>query len=167
MQNQKQNWINWLALGICSIISLVGSYFLVKSMKYGLALIGGASGAALALLICSSFGVSQAALFWSILGVSALLFTFLTFKKSDHFMIFSTSLMGSYILVRGVSLFAGGYPNEFELVQELQVGAYDKIPDSFYVYLGFNVISIILGSYYQVLQWNKEGPGYKHPYHYL
>lgn len=84
-------------------------------MKYGLALVGGASGAALALLICNTFSVKHAAIFWSVLILSALIFSILTFKKSDQFMIFCTSMIGSYILVRGVSMYAGGYPNEFEL----------------------------------------------------
>ena len=53
-----------------------------------------------------------------------MIFTVLTFKMSDQFMIFSTALMGSYMLVRGVSLYAGGYPNEFEMMQELDSGAF-------------------------------------------
>jgi hypothetical protein len=52
-------------------------------MKYGLALLGGAAGGALALLICGTFGVKQVAVFWTILVITAMLFTLITFAKNE------------------------------------------------------------------------------------
>lgn len=124
MKDDTKAWVYWLVLVICSIIALACSYYLVKSIKYGVAVLGGGAGAALALLICNTFGVRNPWIFWSILVALAIVFTILTFKLDNQFMIFTTALMGSYMLVRGVSLYAGGYPNEFELMQELDSGAF-------------------------------------------
>lgn len=167
MSHEVKTWVYWVVLTICAIIAAICSRFLVKSIKYGMALIGGSSGAALALIICNTFGVRHPAAFWGILIASAILFTLMTFKMNNQFIIFSTALIGSYMLVRGVSLYAGGYPNEFILVQELDSGAFEAIPKTFYAYLVFLIISMIGGSYYQWKEWKREGPGYKHPYHYL
>ena len=43
-------------------------------------------------------------------------------------MIFGTSLIGSYMAVRGVSLFAGNFPNEITLFSELGEGISVEIP---------------------------------------
>lgn len=39
----------------------------------------------------------------------------LSYEFKDHIIILTTSLIGSYILVRSVSLLLGGFPNEFQL----------------------------------------------------
>ena len=153
LSHETATWVYWVILVICSVIGFTCSYYLVKSMKYGLAVVGGGSGAALALLICSTFSVQQPPVFWGIIVVSAMIFTVLTFKMSDQFMIFSTAMMGSYMLVRGVSFYAGGYPNEFEMMQELDSGAFQSIPKTFFVYLVFIFISLTGGIYYQWKQW--------------
>jgi hypothetical protein len=83
MQHQRSNWVNWVVLFVCASIGVGCSYLLVQSMKYGLALVGGTAGAALALIVCTAFNVKHPAAFWSILMVTALLFTLLTFVKNE------------------------------------------------------------------------------------
>jgi uncharacterized membrane protein len=167
MHHERANWANWLVLAVCSIIGLLCAYLLVKSLKYGLALLGGGTGGALGLLVCGAFNISHPAAFWGILVALALIFTLITFKGSDQFMIFSTALFGSYMMVRGISLYAGGYPNEFEIMEEIKAGAIEKVPNSFYAYFAFIIVSVIGGSHHQWRQWKREAPGLKHPYHYL
>jgi len=41
-----------------------------------------------------------------------LIAAFLAHKFFDHALIISTSFIGAYALIRGVSVFAGHYPNE-------------------------------------------------------
>lgn len=62
-------------------------------------------------------------------------------------------MVGSYILIRGVSFYFGGYPNEFEVAEELKTGALDKIPNSFYVYVGFMLLFLGFGVYHQRRKW--------------
>lgn len=39
----------------------------------------------------------------------------LAYEFKDHIIILTTSLIGSYLTVRSISLLLGGFPNEFEL----------------------------------------------------
>jgi hypothetical protein len=53
---------------------------------------------------------------------SALVAAGLTFLAYNHAIILSTSLIGSYFFVRGISLYVGGVPDEFALMKELKAG---------------------------------------------
>ncbi len=48
-----------------------------------------------------------------------MVFAALSFKIYDFILIGSTSMIGSYLFIRGISLYAGGYPNEFTLAEML------------------------------------------------
>lgn len=76
-------------------------------------------------------------------------------------------MIGSYLIWRGVSFYAGGFPNEFELSQMLGSGAWSSVPWTFYIYLGLMVATCVGGIFYQGHQWKLESPNNKHPYHYL
>ena len=53
--------------------------------------------------------------FWVLIVGFAAVFAALSFFIFAHVLIISTSLIGSYAFVRGISLYAGHYPNEFTL----------------------------------------------------
>ena len=168
MQHEREMWVNWLVLGLCTIAGLIFGIFMAYSLKYGLALLSGSAGALLAFTLCNTFQLTQKpAIFYSIVVVFALLCIVITYKKSDQFMIFTTAMIGSYLFVRGISLYAGGFPNEFTIAQQIKSGALEHIPYWFYLYLGGIVISMGVGIWYQSKEWKLEGPGYKHPYHHL
>lgn len=110
------DWLNWFMLSLCVIAGLVAGFVLMKSIKFGVGLLGGATGFALGLFICSLTGVKSVALFWVLVCLCALLFFGLTFFKSDYVIIGITALIGSYIWVRGVALLIpDSYINEFTL----------------------------------------------------
>lgn len=46
--------------------------------------------------------------------------TFLTFYITEEFMIFSTAMVGSYMTIRGLSLYTGGFPNELTIADEIK-----------------------------------------------
>jgi hypothetical protein len=54
-------------------------------------------------------------------------------------------LIGSYAFVRGISLYAGGYPNEFTLAELLKQGLYKDISWVFYLYLIAIVVIFVVG----------------------
>lgn len=168
MQHERKEWVNWLVLGLCTLAGLALGVFFAYSLKYGIALLGGTAGALLAFTICNAFQLSQKpAIFWTIVACVALICVVITFQKSDHFMIFTTAMIGSYLFVRGISLYAGGYPNEFTVAKQIESGAWEHIPYWFYLYFAGILISMGLGIWYQAKEWKLEGPGYKHPYHHL
>mmetsp|Transcript_35880 Transcript_35880/g.55076 ORF Transcript_35880/g.55076 Transcript_35880/m.55076 type:complete len:207 (-) Transcript_35880:105-725(-) len=147
-ENERKEWVNWTVLGGCLIAGAVIGTFMVKFLKFGIALLGAFAGISLGLLLSSSIQISNGWIFWAILigfgGLTALL----TFKLRDHILIFSTALLGSFLLVRGVGFYAGNYPSPFELRKEIQAGAWDAVPTSFYIYLGCNIVVFLMGVFF-------------------
>lgn len=103
MQHERENWVNWLILGLCTIAGILLGIFFAYSLKFGIALLGGSAGAFLAFTVCNAFQIENAKIFWTIVACVALIFIVITFRKSDHFMIFTTAMIGSYMFVRGIS----------------------------------------------------------------
>ena len=60
--------------------------------------------------------------------------------------------MGAYAIIRGISLYAGGFPNESELHQQIESGAIDwsTFNKAFYGYLAGIVVLTVLSFYFQV-----------------
>ena len=84
-------------------------------------------------------------MFWLFIFGLAAISAGLSFVIFDHVLIFSTSLIGSYSFVRGISLYAGGYPNEFTLAELIQQGLYKEIDVLFYAYFCAIVVIFVVG----------------------
>lgn len=72
-------------------------------------------------------------------------FAVMSFFIFDHALIISTAIVGSYGFVRGISLYAGRYPNEFTLVELIQKGLISQIDPIFYAYLAGILVMAIIG----------------------
>merc|ERR1711907_422791 len=68
-----------------------------------------------------------------------------------HVIILITSFVGSYCFVRGISLYAGGFPNEAELETDVKDGKinWSSFSKWFYVYLAGIIVMTIFGLIYQ------------------
>lgn len=55
MQHERENWVNWLVLGLCTLAGLLFGVFMAVSLKYGTALLSGTAGALLAFTVCNTF----------------------------------------------------------------------------------------------------------------
>lgn len=105
---------------ICAgLIGLIVGVIMVKLQKVGAAILAGWGGFMLGLLLNETvlYKAQSEALFWCVGIACAILCAVLTFFIYNHVLINSTSFMGAYFFWRGVSLYAGGYPNEFELIK--------------------------------------------------
>jgi len=85
-------------------------------------------------------------LFWIVQVICSLAGAIVSFFAYNPVIIGATAFTGSYLFFRGISLFAGGYPNEFTLVNQLASGEVVSITDWFYLYLGLIIISTLLCS---------------------
>jgi len=56
---------------------------------------------------------------------AVIIFGVITVIFNEALFIFTTSIIGAYCMVRGVSFVAGSYPNEFTIEQELQDPTYE------------------------------------------
>mgnify|MGYP001558927876 CR=1 FL=1 len=88
------------------LLGFVAGFFL-GGIIYNLVLVGWAKSTAV-LYICT-FGLA-------ILGV------FLAYKFEEGLKIFVTSFLGSYLFIRGISMFCGGYTSEFAMYDEIKQG---------------------------------------------
>ena len=77
--------------------------------------------------------------------VFVLLFAFLTWRYFEKILIFGTAFIGAYSLVRGISLFAGHFPNEVEIFQQLSAGIKPTLDAFFYIYLASILVVFIAG----------------------
>jgi Domain of unknown function (DUF4203) len=79
--------------------------------------------------------VGSKVLFWSVNAGLAFVFCLIALVWVDVSIILSTSLIGSYLTARGVSLFAGGFPNEYSLIEQIKSGGVSRVNIWFYAYL--------------------------------
>jgi hypothetical protein len=63
----------------------------------------------------------------------------------------STSLAGSYMMVRPFSWMLGGFPNEFTLYLMIENGEIKTVPWAFFIYLAVIIALAIIGALYQLL----------------
>ena len=69
----------------------------------------------------------------------------ISYFTADYFAIYGTSLLGSYIFIRGLSLFFGGFPNEYLIYNSLKNNLELNLPFQFYLYLLLIVILFMQG----------------------
>ena len=84
------------------------------------------------------------------LGIFGIVLGVLSFIWFDYIVIICTSILGGYLFIRGISLFAGGYPNEFTLYERIKVGDISAVPGTFYAYMVGMLILIGLGIFIQI-----------------
>ena len=83
------------------------------------------------------------------IAVFALTIAIISLKFLKLVLVLGTSFIGSFLIVRGVSFYLGGYPNEFELFNEIQVGDIDNVPWTAYLYVAAMVVLSVLGILFQ------------------
>jgi Domain of unknown function (DUF4203) len=148
----KSNQLDFMG----SLISYVASiaigvfvgFILQRMLKIGAAIIGAIGGYFIGLTLASLL------LSWTgseiVLNAAPILvavgMAYLSTRYYDSIVIFSTAVLGSYIFVRGFSLFVGSFPPEGTIVESILEGT---ISTAFYIYLSAFLITLALGTVYQ------------------
>jgi hypothetical protein len=122
-----------------AVLGFLAGFFL-GNMFYNLVLIAFVQSSALLFIISFSF---------------AAICAYLCYKRKNELAILTTSLVGSYAFVRGISMFAGGYPNEVTLYEEINNGT-AEFTTIFLAYLASMVVVFILGMIYQTKNKNDD-----------
>lgn len=97
------------------LLGLGAGFFLMSCRKLGEIIIAACGGFALGNLLTHSLMVSSQFLYWGIIIACVVAAVVVMFFLAKTLVIVTTSFIGAYSLVRGISLFAGGYPSEFTL----------------------------------------------------
>ena len=149
----------WFVLAIAIIVGLVLGYFVAKYKDkfFGIimgALLGYIIGQILYNLALNRININQTALqiivYVLCIGVcialSILLFNIVT--------IFATALIGAYAVIRGISIFAGGFPNETTIADLVKNEETEQLKNLLtwivYLYLGGWVILFVIGLVVQI-----------------
>ena len=147
----KEDWAKWLSLAAIIVVSLGLGFLVMRLRKWGIAIVAAWGGVMLGFVLTTAFVVENKWAYYAILiGCGAACF-FVAFKIETTVVIIITGFVGAYALVRGVSLYAGGFPSETQLHDEIASGAvtwatFDK---TFYIYLGAIVVGSIVGVWFQ------------------
>jgi hypothetical protein len=137
-------------------IGIFLGFILKRMLKIGASIIGFVGGYLISIpLINLLFGWINSETFLSILSFAAALFcAYLSLRQYDNILIFGTSVLGSYLFVRGFSLFIdGSFPPESEIFERISTG---DLPSLFYVYLAVFTILVALGTFFQRNQLHIE-----------
>ena len=94
------------------------------------------------------YALHQQWLFWLMVIGFGIVFGGISYWKYKLILMVATAFIGSYFMVRGVSLYIGGYPNEFTLINMAQTGQL-AVHWAFYLYLGFIVVLTAGGVFVQ------------------
>jgi hypothetical protein len=147
----KEEWAKWLSLaGIIGVSCLIG-WSIMRARKYGIGLVSAWGGVMVGFIITTAFVVGPAWAYYLILAVSGALAFYVAIKVEKTVVIISTSFIGAYGIVRGVSLYVGGFPSETDLHEEISTGVIDfnNFSKKFYIYLGAILVATIIGVVYQ------------------
>lgn len=111
------NYVVWIILGVWCLIGIIVGVLIARKRKWGVALIGAFGGVMLGLLLTTIFGPSlkSAVAYYAIIIGCGIVAFIITFFVEKFVLIVVTSFIGSYAIVRGISMYAGGFPNETEL----------------------------------------------------
>jgi len=82
----------------------------------------------------------------------------------SHAVIFSTAIIGGFMVIRGIGMYAGGFPDLELVITQIKNGQVPSFNNAFYGYLaGFIVITIgFLAFQYKMFYVRSK---YEHPYH--
>lgn len=155
---ETEDWVNWVILGGMALIALLAGYGLMKARKYGIALLAIWGGVMIGLLLTSSFFIESKALYWCIVIGCGLLVGVFAFFAEEIVICGATAFIGSYAVIRGISLYAGDFPAEGSLQDMIKSGAltWDTFPKAFFAYLAGIVVIFVLSFYFQLRNRKKE-----------
>jgi len=158
MSRDSSDVTGWIIFSVCLVVSMIGGLLLAKFFRFGVAVAAGWGGVVLALILYNSFvykidGTNKV-VFWIFVVLMAVVFAALSFKFCWPAVIIATSIAGAYSFIRGISVMAGGYPSELEIIKLIESKEYGGMPGSFYGYMaGFFILAIT----FMVWQFKRYG----------
>ena len=157
-------WIIWVMLAVGLIIGIVLGIIVYKYHEKVIAILAGAiSGFFLGQFLYSLFGnqIPANGVLMNVIFVVVsigILIAVACFLK-DTIVIFATSFIGSYCFIRGISLFAGSFPDEFTIIDLVNNEETEQLKLlltwQVYVYLGAIALTTILSIVIQCI-FNKK-----------
>jgi hypothetical protein len=169
LADNTATWLSWLVVSLALVVGIVCGYLATKVEKIGGALLAGWGGFCLGVVLNETvlYLVESSALFWCVNCGLALIFGILGYVLFNQSVIVATSFIGAYMTMRGIGIMAGGFPNEYVLINQIQSGTISNIDPVFYAYLAGIVVQCIVGCVVQFKMFHAMQEHEKHPYNKL
>ena len=141
-----------MAVAFC--IGLALGFLLLKLIKLFIILLGGACGYTLGLAVYAiikdkDLNIEEDHLYYGTLIVCILLCAMISLCLVKHVLIFGTSIIGGYLIIKGISLILGHLPNESKIVDLIKNKEFDQLDEilkddrALYYYAGWLLIIVI------------------------
>jgi hypothetical protein len=161
-----KEWIIWVMLGVGILLGLVAGIFAFKYHEGSMAfLTGGIGGFILGEFLFNLFGnkipINGIAANIIVVVVSIIVLIAIAFFFKKFIVIFGTSLIGSYCFIRGISLFAGHFPDEITIIDLQTGGETEQLKElltwQVYVYLASIAVATIISMIIQYKTYKEDG----------
>ena len=138
----------WIVFIICACIGVLVGIVLAFLTRAGVAVLAGWGGFCVGLILYNSFiykfdNDGKAAFWASTIGL-AIIAGLLSFWLLWHAIIIASSVAGSYAIMKGVSMYTGGFPDEMELYYMIKMGKLEGVNPAFYIFFVFFILVSIL-----------------------
>jgi len=163
LSDTTEVWVGWTVLISSILIGLVAGFFMMKLERVGAAVLCGWGGFLIGIMLNEMvlYKAESQALFWSMSIGCAIVAAVLSFFFYEHVLINMTAFAGAYMLIRGISFYAGGFPNEFTLADQLKAGDTSAFTNWFYLYM---VCILIVAVVCSIVQYKTNDKKDETPY---
>lgn len=128
---QVSTGIMWVILVCSIIIAVCVAYLFYKIKKVFMACLGGITGYMVGLILYNFFlryiKSNPSVVFWLTIVVCIAIGVVAAWFLEKHLIIFSTSILGSYLIIRASSLVFGSFPSEGEVIDLINRQEYDQL----------------------------------------
>jgi hypothetical protein len=106
---------------VAVLLGIVAGFLIMKFYKVGVFILGAWLGAVVGMLLFNMFlykitDKHSDIVLWVTIIILAIIAGIVAVKLFEPAVILTTAVCGAYAIVRGIGVFAGGYPNEFHVV---------------------------------------------------
>jgi hypothetical protein len=112
LTSATDSWVPWVVIAGAFLLGLLIGFIFMKISKLGAFFLAAWGGFSLALLIWNTFlylTTTSSALFWTFVVGIALICGVLALVFFDHAVINASSMAGSFMVIAGIGIVAGGY----------------------------------------------------------
>jgi hypothetical protein len=129
--NQATNTSIWIILAAGVILGFILGYCLCKMTRLFILILGGYIGYLVSIflynLLLNNIHASPQVIYWINMLVCILVFAFLALWLAKVAIVVATSIIGGYMVIRGVSLYIGGFPSESVIIDLIKNGEWDGL----------------------------------------
>jgi hypothetical protein len=133
-------------------LAIFAGWFIKKIRRIGFTLLGAAAGFFGGFLLYTFVFIQwleNTYVLFTICFIMAFVGGFLVWKFGKHIIVYMTAFLGAYAFVRGISIWAGHFPNEIALYGQISSGTFEGLEPQFYGYLAGIVVLGICGVIFQ------------------